>query len=399
MFTRLLSTLSRIAPVHIARTPEERAAVFRMRYRVYVEEQRDLRFPGTNHALREIRQPDDDEPTTTLFYTGTPPDITGTLTVHVLDPRRLPDGFHADYSLDRFQSLDDRPLAHVGFLMTERTLRGTAEVLALTSGAVAHVVKNHQVEIMFSVCAPGLLRSYQRFGLRPYGAAVFSSHRGMQIPVAGVTADLDHVRRCASPWYPTLSKLGAEGRLPRREFASLLPAFGRSGVELDPARVCARVEAAMARHPIPVLASLPEGTRRRLLRGGFIFDVARDLAMMVEGLVNRDVFIILDGRLAVYRGGRLLATLGPGEVIGEIAFFSDSGQRAASVRSRAAGQVLHLSHGFLRRLAAEHPASGVALYQALGRVLAHRLGSDAEAPPESFEAGALPPAPQAGSSP
>jgi hypothetical protein len=382
MFARLLSALAKVAPVHLARTAEERAAVYRMRYRVYVEEQLDMHFPGTYHATREIRLPDDEAPGTLLFYTGTPPDITGTVTVHVLDPARLPERFHEEYSLDRFPSLDRRPIAHVGFLMTSRTLRGTANVVALTSGAVARVVEDHQVEVMFSVCAPGLLRSYQRFGLRPYGAAVFSSHRGMQIPVAGLTADLDHLRRCASPWYPTLARLGEEGRLPRREFSSLLPAFGRSGVECDPVGVRARVEAAMARHPIPFLAGLPEGTRRRLIGGGFIFDVARDLAMMVEGLVNRDVFVILEGRLEVHRGARKLRTLGHGDVLGEIAFFSDSGQRAASVRSVASGQIFHLSHGFLRRLAAKHPADGVAVYQALGRVLAHRLGTDAVAAPE-----------------
>ncbi len=381
MIARLLSLLSRLAPVHVARTAEERTAVYRMRYRVYVEEQHDLNFPGIDHARREIRLPDDDEPTTKQFYTGTPPDITGTLTVHVLDPRRLPPGFHQDFSLDRFPTLGDRPIAHVGFLMTDRTFRGTANVVALTSGAVGRIVAEDQVEVMFSVCAPGLLRGYQRFGLRPYGGAVFSSHRGMQIPVAGITADLNHVRRCASPWYPTLARLGAEGRLPRREFASLLPSFGRSGVELDPARVRARVEAAMARHPMPVLAALPERTRRRILGGAFIFDIASGLSMLVDGLVNRDVFILLEGGLEVSRDGRLLRTLGAGEVIGEIGFFSESGQRSARVRSIAPGQVLHLSHGFLRRLAAAHPADGVALYQALGRVLAHRLGNDAGAAP------------------
>lgn len=376
MLARLLNALGRIAPVHIARTAEERAAIRRMRYRVYVEEQVDLRLPGIDHARRELGHPDDEAPSTLLFYTGTPPDISGTVTVHVLDPARLPSGFHREYALDRFPTIDGRPIAHVGFLMTKPTLRGTAEVLALTSGAVARTVEAHKVELMFSTCAPGLLRGYQRFGLRPYGAPMVPTYRGMQIPVAGITADLDHLRRCASPWYPTLAGLGAKGLLPRREFSSLQRVFDRSGVELDPARVRAEVEAAMARHGIPFLASLSERTRRRLLEGGFLFEVAGDLEMLVERFVNQDVFVVLDGQLEVHRDGRRLRTLGPGEVLGEVAFFSDGGQRSASARSLAPGRILYLSRGSLRRLAAKHPADGVAVYHALGRVLAHRLGSD-----------------------
>lgn len=74
ILTRLLSAVAQVAPVYLAQTAEERAAVRRMRYRVYVEEQIDMRLPGTDHALREIRQPDDEASGTLLFYTGTPPD-------------------------------------------------------------------------------------------------------------------------------------------------------------------------------------------------------------------------------------------------------------------------------------------------------------------------------------
>lgn len=380
VISRLLGAAARVAPAHLAKTAEERAAIWRMRYRIYVEEQSDLRIPGTDHVRRELRQPDDEAPGTLLFYTGTPPNITATVTVHVLDPGRLPAGFHRDYSLDRFSGLDRRPMAHVGFLMANPTLRGTAEVIAMTASAVAKTVEEHQVELMFSICSPGLLRNYQRFGLRPYGAAVVSTYRGMQIPVAGITADLAHLRRCASPWYPTLARLGATGRLPQRDFSSLLPAFERSGVEIVSTRVRTQVEAAMARHRIPFLADLPEGTRRRLLSGGCIFEVAANVDMLTEGIVNRDIFVVLEGKIDVHRSASRLGTFDSGAVLGELAFFSASGQRSASVRSLETSQVLHLSHGFLRRLAAKHPADGVAVYQALGRVLAHRLGISADSP-------------------
>jgi CRP-like cAMP-binding protein len=197
----------------------------------------------------------------------------------------------------------------------------------------------------------------------------------MQIPVVGITADLEHAKRCGSPWYPVLRRLAAEGKLPRRDFAALLAPLGESGVETDGARVLTTVERALARHPSPFLSRLPDKTRERLARGGMVLDVGAGTEMLVEGFANRDLFIVLEGEVEIRASGVPVAVLGPGELLGEVAFFRTSGQRSASVRARVASRVLHLRHGFVKRMTAEHEKDGFAVYEALAQVLAERFAA------------------------
>lgn len=375
MLDRVFSAFARLTPVHVARTEEERRAVFRMRYRIYFEEKNELGVPYADHARREIHTPEDDSPQTALFYVGSPEDMKGSLRVVAWKPGQIPADFRRKYSLDRFPDIDTRAVCYVGFLMVEKTLRGTAGVVALTSGAVEKTVVDHGAEMMFSDCAPGLLNPYRRLGLRPYGGRLLSMHRGMQIPVAGITADLDHARRVGSPWYPTLKKLAAQHKLPARDFSALLVPFGHPGVETDVDRVQAAIEGSVGRHQAPFLAQFPPKIRRRLAQGGMIVDVDPDVDMLVEGFANKDIFVVLEGELEIRMGGSVVAKLGPGEVLGEIAFFRGSGQRSATVRSTTRGSVLHVRHGFLSRLASEHPAEALPIYEALGRLVAERLAA------------------------
>src|SRR3569832_800711 len=98
MLAPLANLLTRLQPVRVARTEAERAAIFRMRYRVYVEEQGDASLPGADHARREIRTPEDDLPGVTLFYIGTPERIDGSLRVRAWAPGHLPPEFRERYS-------------------------------------------------------------------------------------------------------------------------------------------------------------------------------------------------------------------------------------------------------------------------------------------------------------
>lgn len=51
-----------------------------------------------------------------------------------------------------------------------------------------------------------------------------------------------------------------------------------------------------------------------------------------EGSPGAEAFVILDGQASVWRGGRLIATVGPGTVIGEMALITGA-RRNASVKA------------------------------------------------------------------
>ncbi len=51
---------------------------------------------------------------------------------------------------------------------------------------------------------------------------------------------------------------------------------------------------------------------------------------IVEGTSGREAFIILEGRATVRRGGRVIASVGPGDILGEMTVLSGA-HRTASV--------------------------------------------------------------------
>src|SRR6202161_19438 len=94
-------------PVHIAETEEEREAVFRFRYSVYVEEL-GRKLGQADDRKGWVHDDEDDKPYTTLFYT-TDDDgaLTGTTRLRHWRPGEVPDKDWTTFSMERFEGLPD----------------------------------------------------------------------------------------------------------------------------------------------------------------------------------------------------------------------------------------------------------------------------------------------------
>lgn len=88
-------------------------------------------------------------------------------------------------------------------------------------------------------------------------------------------------------------------------------------------------------------------------------------------------YVIAEGRAEVQRGGRRLATLGPGDVVGELSLI-DGEPRSATVRAVTALEVLEISGEDLNRLLRKAPGVRRKLLEALAERLrsADRLPTD-----------------------
>lgn len=372
--TRALGKFAGRVPIHLATTPQERAAIFRLRYDVYVEEQRRHNLPVPEGTPREVHTPEDDLPDSALYYVGTPERLEATVRLRTFGPGAAPPGLAAQYSFDRFPDMHTRTVLHVGFLIAPPTFRGSASVVALLCGAFERTILEQGAEVILADCAPGHLRTYCRLGLRAYGGRTFSTTIGLCVPLVAF-GDLEHLRRTGSPLYSVLRRLADQGKLPARDIAALQHPLATPGVELDPVRIALVVDAALARHDGGFLARLPPTTRARLLRSAALLEVDSDVEILRQGYMNRDLFVLLEGALSVYVDGVHRRTLGPSSVLGEVAFFAPSGGRSASVRSVGRCRLLHLRPSALRNLADRRPAEGLRVYTELARVLAERLSS------------------------
>jgi CRP/FNR family transcriptional regulator, cyclic AMP receptor protein len=98
--------------------------------------------------------------------------------------------------------------------------------------------------------------------------------------------------------------------------------------------------------------------------------------------LGRSLFMVVDGTLEVRLPGRFgrsrpSAALGPGSVIGEVAFF-DGKARSADVLAVTPSEVAELTREGLSTLARERPELAMSVLLDLGRILAQRLRSTQE---------------------
>lgn len=76
--------------------------------------------------------------------------------------------------------------------------------------------------------------------------------------------------------------------------------------------------------------------------------------LMVEGEDGDCLYVIAAGRVRIERGGRAIAEMGPGEVVGELAVLSP-GARTATAGVTEAGRFLRVGAEVMDELLLDHP--------------------------------------------
>ena len=92
-----------------------------------------------------------------------------------------------------------------------------------------------------------------------------------------------------------------------------------------------------------------------------------------EGDAADGVAAILEGAVDVLKRGRIIATLGPGSVLGELALFAPSARRAATAKASAPVRMVKWRAEDLQNRLALHERLATAIVADLAYVLAERL--------------------------
>jgi hypothetical protein len=203
--------LAHLEKVHIAESEEEREAIFRFRYRVYVEEL-NKGFLEVDHGRRWIRDPEDDRPGTTLFYTGTPHRVTGTFRTEVWQPGEVPPHVFERFSLHLFPGVEDQEVAETSRLIIGSTFRGRFILPSLAWRGYQHLCQRDNTWLVFCYCAPGLVSGYRRLGYRPYKGSLVCNQDGVRVPLVGVLSDVEYARKVGSPVTSLIRRYFGHGR-------------------------------------------------------------------------------------------------------------------------------------------------------------------------------------------
>lgn len=372
----MLGWLARRYPVHKARTEEEREAIYRFRYEVYIEE---LNYTyQADHAGRRLKQDEDEKPYTTLLYTGSPEKITGAVRVRAWGPGEVPVRDFEALSLHLFPGIETLRVAQIGRLVIRGSLRGKLVMPSLLWGGYEFLVGESGVDLGFVDCLPGIASHYIRLGAVPYAGRLIDLGYGPGVPLLLIPSDHERLARLRSPVAALSAKYFGPGKRPPLDLTPFRHLIEGDSVpvEFDREKVWREVEDRLLtgeRSAPSVLTGLSRRSIARLVAGGFVLRVPAGELVIRENVEEREVYLILEGSFEVTRGDRRVAVLETGDVFGEIAFLAEAGRRTASVRARTAGRLLVLRRRFLDELTRDDPKAGARLLKNLRRFAAARL--------------------------
>lgn len=355
---------------------QEREAIFRFRYQVYVEEM-DRYRNAADHERRVLVEPDD--ATSRLFGAW---DDSGELVgaMRLTWPGDAPFSARhiAQYDLAPFlESIPAEQMIIGERFMIAADLRGS-DLLYRLFCAYLTFVNEQRIQLIFGDCEPHLLNVYLALGFRTYTRHnVNSAETGYLIPLVMVAEDLDYFRSIASPLVSVLQDFGDQRRVP----SGLAPLLAgghavRSARLLSMEDYWRSVQSSLTRFE-DVRASLFDGLDEKevqaCLTKSTIIECAKGDRLIKKGNVAQNVYVVLSGTLEVRDGDETVALVASGEIFGEIAFFLGLPRSMDVVAATDDVSVLSLSDSTMRALINEESTSAAKLLRNIARMLCFKL--------------------------
>ncbi|MDX2142927.1 MAG: cyclic nucleotide-binding domain-containing protein [Rhodospirillaceae bacterium] len=370
--------LSKREAVHVATTAEERQAIYRLRYDVFVGEL-NRTLSGIDHERRELTDAEDEHPGTLLLYTGKRDDITATIRIRFWEPGRVPAKEFDTYSMARFPGIGGLATADLGRLVVKPDARGMLILPALVRVSYEELAGRRGADLVFCCCSPGLVRAYRSLGMVPYGGRLIDTGSGpVQIPLVCVVSDAAALKRAKSLLAPMVKKYFGPGKRPPLDttpFAHLLDP-DNIPIQSDPNLIWEEISNSFnGEKSTSAFFGLSPKAMKRLSRSGFLIAFERGQLVFKEGTKEHEIYFVVEGSFEVFQKDRQIAVLTRGDLIGEIAFFTQAGEgkRMASVRAVTDGRLLVLRRKFLRELTHKDPEAGFRLLMNMSRIMAERL--------------------------
>ncbi|HEY3522199.1 MAG TPA: cyclic nucleotide-binding domain-containing protein [Candidatus Limnocylindrales bacterium] len=115
---------------------------------------------------------------------------------------------------------------------------------------------------------------------------------------------------------------------------------------------------------VPLFSGLSGSALDEIERLADEVDVAEGRHLVRQGDFGHEFFLVIDGEVEVERDGHRLATLGPGEFLGEIALV-DGGTRTATATATKPTRLMVIGHREFNTLMADFPDVRIGVLEAL----------------------------------
>lgn len=341
-------------------TSEDRVAIERLRYEVYVAE-KGLGADRADHDARQL--PDPDDAIAHIWVAEADGEVVGT--------HRLLWGAEADLEAwdDNFGTraflalVGPERLCVFGRFVIRADHRGGEVSLRLLHDLAAWAL-DHDIDVGFCDCEPHLVAFYEAMGFRPYRSVYNDPVFGVKVPLVIVASDRAHLSSIGSfvvdmlpasfsrtphPAVLDLVTGGADHRstaFAAWELAQEAPTHLFTGLDLP------AVEAVTAK-----------ATR---------IDFSPGDVLIRAGHGSRTCWVIESGTVEIREGDRPVAFRSAPSIVGELSMLLDR-TRSADVVAATSGTALVLSDRSIERLTDEDPRAAAQLFRNLAAWIGQKL--------------------------
>jgi hypothetical protein len=329
-----------------ATTPEEIAAVQRLRYAVYVEEM-DRYHDVDGESDGRFAEPEDDYSWVWYARDG---DTVIAATRTTWGGAGFSERQIEQYQLEPFLAELPAEVMAVGernTLLPAYRGTGVMEQLFAHSGAL---VPAHDVRIVFGCCEPHLLSMYLRMGQRTYAPHnINSPSAGYLVPLLSFLPDVEALRGVGAATAPDALPSCVEAVLARSGSA-------RSEVVAAPEEYWSEIRTALDEldvQRLSVFDGFTDDEVKRCIARSTILECGAGDRVLKRGGSARNVFVVLEGTLEVRDGDTVVNVLTAGDVFGEMAFLLEQPRSFDVDAATSDTRVLSLSDGALRKMIAD----------------------------------------------
>ncbi len=364
--------------IGIAETDEEKRAVYRLRYDVYVKEMGRYQSVA-DHEQRMLSEECDEQ--SRISYASVDGEVVATSRFTWGGDAPLPQRMIDQYGLAPF--LAELPASAIGVgerAMVRPHLRGSDVLLKLMAQGLRFANEN-RIQLAFGDCEPHLLNLYLSLGNRTYAERnVNSAEAGYLIPLVFVIEDVPYLRQLQSPLLEYVRDFGNDARIPasiQRDLDDGSAVMSR--LQTTSASYWSEIHGALSEldaHRISALDGFDEDEAARFLENSNIIECQIGDRVLKKGGVARNLFVVLDGVLEVRDENAVLAVFSSGDVFGEMAFLLEQPRSRDVYAATDDVRILSLSEAKLRKMVKSEPAIAAQLLLNISKMLCLRILRD-----------------------
>ncbi|GMA98580.1 GNAT family N-acetyltransferase [Pelosinus sp. IPA-1] len=348
-----------------ASTKREREAIYKLRYRVYVEEMGKTPMLSANHKEKKIVDAVDDQ--SVLLYAQLGAEVIGTIRVTVGNMGAFPTELQQVFKMKQFDDFLQGTANQKHSLSTKMMViskyRSSQAAYLLLSKAY-EVFRDEGVQFIFGGCSPYLVPLYERLGFRRLGYNFIERGFGLIIPLFLITEDIKHLQTVRSPFLRV-----AKQRKNSPDAAKwFLEEFPQSTKVVNTQlttkeQLWAYVQGELRGQSISILKGLMEEEAMQVLHMGTIFHCQEGDTIINTGEVTKELYILLSGKVTVLSNG-VASEKVPGQCFGRAGLIQAQVQKN-DVSATTESEVMVISQQAFEKFYRSNPTIGIKVLQNL----------------------------------